>query len=796
MADFRKMLYAFALGALAIGVTVPASAQQMTCNSTAVDPIIRAESYTDLGGDYIVTCTGGTPTTAGTAVPGVTITLFTNGVITSRVTQAGINGNPSFLEALLIVDDPNTTFTYTTGAAATSRHPILACGTGLTQIDQSNPGECDVIATGTNTGSNNAYDGTSQAFVLGAASSRPNVFQGQTVPNSNNSAVQFIGVPLDPPGQGQIHTFRITNVRLSGVTASGGSGQVSGFGGLFQVQAFVSFTTPNSVATQTNTLPIATVRNGLNPVVGVGGATYPQCGPFNPNPNEGGLSAGSVSGGSITVSEGFASSFKPRNWALIQANGAYSGGSDWTYTATNATLNTTAVDVNQDVPGVYYSTEAGFEYTGPGTAFASPTQNPPAGIASSPGTACDSTPATACVPAGTGTAFTATNGLWNTGIASNGTRFVFTFSNVPIGSGATVPSIVGLFNGNVTPVQTGVLVYVAGADANGAGGTLSPNTAIPALTEGGPSTSVVYEVVFADFIQVEHATVPVTLTPTINLGATTPVNGTPQISTIANGTAGFAPFYSPSFVPAPAAPEPLYPAASGLPIPRFVNETNNIVPLWSFTKCACDIMFPWVVADGTFNTSIVVANTSLDPGRGVANLSFGSALPQSGNVTWWFYGTDDAPSVGPGGSVSHNGSAVDNSGQNTTLTTTNAAYSLTTFNLIPPGSYAVLSVSTNAGVAAAGTPVISNAISNPTGAASTVGTQILQPPVPAGATSGEPTGFAGYVIAQSQFRYCHGIAAIHANQAGFGTQTYLGIILDNGSGLPARTSNLGEVLGN
>jgi hypothetical protein len=759
----------------------------MTCNSTAVDPIIRAESYTDLGGDYIVTCTGGTPTTAGTAVPGVTITLFTNGVITSRVTQAGVNGNPSFLEALLIVDDPNSTFTYTTGAPATSRHPILACGTGLTTVDQGSTGQCDVIATGTNPGTNNAYDGTSQAFALGVASSRPNIFQGQTVPNSNNSAVQFIGVPLDPPGQGQIHTFRITNVRLSGVTASGGSGQVTGFGGLFQVQAFVSFTTPNSVATQTNTLPIATIRNGLAPVTGTGGASFPQCGPFGESPS-----------GSITVTEGFASSFKPRNWALINANGAYAGGSDWHYTATNATLNVTAPDLNQNVPGVFYSAEAGFEYTGPGgTAFVSPAQNPPAGISSSPGTACDNTtaPVLACAPAGTGTPFTSTNGLWNTGIASQGTRFVFTFANVPIGSGATVPSIVGLFNS--ANQQTGVMVYVAGADANGAGGTVSPATAVPALTEGTVAgTNVIYEVIFADFIQVESATVTVSLAPVVNLGANPPINGSPQIGVIATGTAGFAPFYAPSFTPNPAAPEPLYPAAGGLPIPRFINEVNTIVPLWQFNKCACDIMFPWVVADGTFNTSIVVANTSLDPGRGTSNLSFGSALPQSGNVTFWFYGTSDAPSVGPGGSVSHNGSAVDNSGQNTTLTTTNAAYALTTFNLIPPGSYAVLSVSTNAGVAAAGTPVISNAISNPTGASSTVGTQILQPPVPAGTTGGEPTGFAGYVIAQSQFRYCHGIAAIHANQPGFGTQTYLGIILDNGNRLPARTGNLGERLGN
>ncbi len=36
--------------------------------------------------------------------------------------------------------------------------------------------------------------------------------------------------------------------------------------------------------------------------------------------------------------------------------------------------------------------------------------------------------------------------------------------------------------------------------------------------------------------------------------------------------------------------------------------------------------------------------------------------------------------------------------------------------------------------------------------------------------------FAGYVIAQSQFQYCHGIASISA--PGLSPQTYLGLVLD------------------
>ena len=36
--------------------------------------------------------------------------------------------------------------------------------------------------------------------------------------------------------------------------------------------------------------------------------------------------------------------------------------------------------------------------------------------------------------------------------------------------------------------------------------------------------------------------------------------------------------------------------------------------------------------------------------------------------------------------------------------------------------------------------------------------------------------FTGYVIAQSQFQYCHGVASISA--PGLSPQTYLGLVLD------------------
>src|SRR5579885_481883 len=107
MADFRKWLYALAMVALIVGLSVPANAQGgvVTCTASTVPTLIRAQAYADLVGDYTLTCTGGTPTAPGAIVPSVNIQVFLSTNITSKLT----NGSSSpFDEALLIIDEPNT----------------------------------------------------------------------------------------------------------------------------------------------------------------------------------------------------------------------------------------------------------------------------------------------------------------------------------------------------------------------------------------------------------------------------------------------------------------------------------------------------------------------------------------------------------------------------------------------------------------------------------------------------------------------------------------------------------------
>ena len=103
MADFRKMLFAFAAVALLAGLTVPANAQSACTVGSGVNTLVRAEGYTDLVGDIVLTCTGGTPTAPNVIVPQVDFLVTLNGTITSRITATLTGGTGSLMtEALLL----------------------------------------------------------------------------------------------------------------------------------------------------------------------------------------------------------------------------------------------------------------------------------------------------------------------------------------------------------------------------------------------------------------------------------------------------------------------------------------------------------------------------------------------------------------------------------------------------------------------------------------------------------------------------------------------------------------------
>jgi hypothetical protein len=734
MADFRKWLYAFAGVTLLAGLSAPASAQGtlMQCAGSANNPLIRAEEYTALAGDVFVTCTGGVPTTVGTSIPRATVTIFvTNTAITSKITQN--TDDPAWNEALLIIDE---------AGSSTSGNGMLNCGS-LTAPFQTTPANstCDITsANGDGTGD---YTGTA---------GRPNVFQGRQVDNSFGQAIQFIGVPIDPPGstppvgstQTPTRTLRITNLRVNAVALN-----VYNLGNSFSlttINTTVSFNGTNFGGNQIVNVQNGTVRVGLLVTQGTPSVDIIQAGtPLAPVPAATFLQCNATPGfttNSIRLSEGFPTAFKVRNFAQIIANGTPPGtpGQFYQWVPGSATLAST--DINQNVPNALYNTETGINFDPADVTLPIVgVTNPP------PGTGSNGI-------APVGTAFnTANTGIAQAGEVSQGTRFGIRFSGIPIGSNPSVPLLVDLETGSFTgDVDTGTLVMVCGTDSHGQGGSTGACTASGAIAgtsliplDANGNGTVFYEVAFADPNALEFANVVVYVNPTIGINANPPVGGTPQVGVTGSANASFAPFYSTSTVGVGAAQK----LTTAFPIPRFVDNPLPTPPvsLFTYSKCACDMLFPWVVGNSAINTSIVVANTSLDPCGGATCAAGFMATPQPGKVKFWFFGTNDfnfdpthfAPGANPGQVIAPQTSLA-----------------------VPAGSYVAFVISPSTAVA--GGQTAGNGLG----------------PIMDAATGKVATPFAGYVIAQSEFQYCHGIASLSG--VGLTPQTYLGLVLDKARG--------------
>jgi hypothetical protein len=437
----------------------------------------------------------------------------------------------------------------------------------------------------------------------------------------------------------------------------------------------------------------------------------------------------STNGSQITLTEGFQSSWKPRNISEVIANSTGGGGVTTSYNGgLSCGTGTGCGDYNQNVPGAIYYTESGFENGANGAT--DPTPNPPAGTAT--GTVSAATPFS-----------DANTNIVQAGYADQGTRLAIQIAPSTIPTGSTtnpfvvlVPQVIPLISGG-TPLGGGVtggtvtgVAVLTTTDANGAGKFTAPTGTLTVPTGSLTSTSttyvplqtsglVVYEVLYSNPFAIETATIPVLVAFNTSLATNTP---TPGLTT--TGIASFAPFYSTAAAALPS---------STLPIPRFTSllSSNN---LFSLVKCACDILFPFVSAGGGYDTGIAIANTSLDPGA-----SFGFSPPfgtpaQSGSVQFWYYG---------------NGTAVPTQCTNTTSPGT------------CPGT-------TSVGPGQVLTYVLSSGSSQ-------------------WGLDNRAASFTGYVIAQAQFQYCHAFAFIGALGAGPTSpglsEGYLALILSSSSGL-------------
>jgi hypothetical protein len=514
-----------AAAVLLAGLVVPASAQT-TCAVSAGSPAqVRSQGNTELVTDITASCTGGTPTAAGSLVPQVNITVFLTTNFTSKVTQPATgNVGVNFSEALLLVDEPNRgtqPVPAATAAVAFKGFPLLNCGNqGAPDNGPMGPGVCAIHSTGTPA---QTYDGTQNAgpaslnCLAGATRDqpeskiygcgRPNVFQARLAAGSPNGFV-FLDVPFDPPAAGATRTLRITNVRVDAAQFSGMPGPVS-------ITATVSATSGAVTATplvlfSSPSQTVAMVQSGLTA-----------------------FANSSV----VTVSEGFASAWKYRNISYQLANANFIAG-NYVYKGMGNTNHPN--DAAQNVPGVLYNNEGGFQWQNNG-ANKPPNPDPPQGYQIGGITSNNNYP----LMSFTGYHPGFSTEIEKAGVVEAGTRIAFSY--LAPGESVTAPNIVYLYETASPATLSGVLVLTQ-TDAAGAGGfNPAPGTSTTRTDDEGV---FVYEVLYSNPFSEEFATVEFSVT------------GDHEAVIYAS----FAPFYN---VPSAALATPTAANPTPTAIPRF-----------------------------------------------------------------------------------------------------------------------------------------------------------------------------------------------------------------------------------
>jgi hypothetical protein len=211
MAAFRRVVFAFALLAAFAGL----ASAQMSCspNSSNGNAFIRGEGKSELIGDLVLFCTGGSPT-QGSLAPQVNITVTLPQALTSKQLGTAVSGyTPT--EALLVMDDSNVVVD---GAPPTVVASPNFCATTPTVTSST----CQVFQQ-ISQGGGFVPSSRSGGFSTTAASLN-NVFQGFVNTTSTPNQVTFFGVPVVPPGSTGQRTFRIVNLREN--TSAGSSGAV------------------------------------------------------------------------------------------------------------------------------------------------------------------------------------------------------------------------------------------------------------------------------------------------------------------------------------------------------------------------------------------------------------------------------------------------------------------------------------------------------------------------------------------------------------------------------------------
>ena len=227
------------------------------------------------------------------------------------------------------------------------------------------------------------------------------------------------------------------------------------------------------------------------------------------------------------------------------------------------------------------------------------------------------------------------SGYWapgsnNGGGASQATRFILRFFNLPDGVELSVNNYVASPDGSPLPV-TGdnlELFLVPNAGADGAGGTgTTATTGTTTVTPSGGFAQVVYEVHDSDPFRVESVVVPLNVSWDSDTANDLPAIGSGQISV--------------SFAPVSTVAT----ANAGAPEPRFVDNSGDPRDFISILRCTTTLLFPFVTNQAGFDTGMAISNTSedwlgTDPQQGACTIHYhgsttggGAAPPEQTSTT-------------------------------------------------------------------------------------------------------------------------------------------------------------------
>jgi hypothetical protein len=274
----------------------------LACTANAgVVPLVRASGMSELTGNIVLSCTGGTPTAAGQPVPGVNIQVYLNTNVTSRLLS---DGGVDWTEALLLIDEP------VPGSQ-------LVCG--APDAPETSPGVCTISGTGDGTG------------VYSGAAGRPNVFQGVRI---GDNVIEFTGVPFDPPDvAGRI--MRIVNIRANASQLG-----VNPLGVPTPIQAFVTVSAASPIPVNNPVQVVGFTMPELRFLVETP-PVFQQSAPQNPELARNSRKSGTAQF-SVRVQENFGTVFLKRTGA------AY------------VDADTSPAPASQNMPGNVYNSETGF----------------------------------------------------------------------------------------------------------------------------------------------------------------------------------------------------------------------------------------------------------------------------------------------------------------------------------------------------------------------------------------------------------------------------------------------------